>query len=68
MVLDSPYDAIPEANAKMLTLVQLAKRMGWRLIRVKVKTPMDNGWSTSPGLTGVDAMQHTGNLGIDFGE
>jgi P4 family phage/plasmid primase-like protien len=63
--------AIPVNSAELSpreSLIQLAQKMGWRLIRVIGKSPIDKGWPTSSGLTEAEAMRHPGNLGIVCGE
>ncbi len=50
------------------SLIQLAQKMGWRLIRLSGKIPIDKGWPASTGLTVDEAIQHPEKLGIICGE
>ena len=76
-VVDTQFEAsnslpaIPVNSAELSpreSLIQLAQKMGWRLIRVIGKSPIDKGWPTSAGLTADEARWHPGNLGIICGE
>ena len=67
-IFSHPSLEMKNAQGVKSDLITLAQKMGWRLIRVIGKSPIDKGWPTSAGLTADEARWHPGNLGIICGE
>ncbi len=55
-------------NSTRSTFIDQANEMGWRLIRLAGKRPLDKGWPQLPGLNLQEAKNHQGNLGVICGE
>ena len=67
-ILDLSATAVPVEPTEKEALVILAQHMGWRLIQLNGKSPTKKGWTTSNGLSALEALQYPGNLGIICGE